>query len=435
MLVSADWVLPIEAPPIRRGAVLVVNGRVARVGALDAFADVPERMPRVDLEGCILLPGLVNAHTHLSLTALEGLVPSADFTTWLGRVVPAIRGLDPDDMAASAALGALRSIAGGVTAVGDIAYGPEAGATASDLGLAGVFFWEVLGVPAGALHRVLHGMEFPERNDHGRRGRDRIGLSPHTPYTSGPGLLQAVAQYARENGFPLAVHVAESIAESQLTRHGTGPLLDVASRTAEGFEVPHTSPVSYLARLGVLDDALAVHCVHLAPGDAATLAEKARGVVLCPRSNAFLHNGFPPVDSLERAGATLALGTDSAASNEGSLDLFAEARALRDVEPSLSPSRLLRMLTIEGARTLGVDSLFGSLVQGKQADLVAVRVGTTEDPVGAVIDHGAPEAVEAVATAGVWRIREGRPTFPDAPIERAATVAVEHARAALEGRR
>ena len=194
--------------------------------------------------------------------------------------------------------------------------------------------------------------------------------------------------------------------------------------------MPHATPVAYLARLGALDGALAVHCVQLAGGDAATLARHVRGVALCPRSNAYLGNGSPPVEALLREKVALGIGTDSSASNEG-IDLFAEARALQTASRSVPASRLVRMMTLEGAAALGIDASFGSLTAGKLADVAVVRVGGTEDPEAAVLAKGGRGTIEAVMSAGLWRVREGRPALSSKPIEAAARRVTEKARAAL----
>lgn len=428
MIVSADWVLPIDAPPIRDGAVRIRNGRIADVGRRKDFEGFA-RAHRTEFPGCAILPGLVNAHTHLSLTSLAGLVPRSEFPAWLRRVVPMMRALDEDDVAASAALGATQCLLGGMTVVGDIAYGPEALASAADLGVGGVFHWEVLGVPAAELPEVLASMEFPHSHAGLREGRARVGLSPHAVYTCGPELLRATAAFAREHRYPLAVHVAESLAETALVRDGTGPLAEVAERLADGFAPAATSPVAYLERLGVLEDALAVHCVHLSPGDARLLARSARGVALCPRSNAYLRNGAPPVEALVASKVSVGIGTDSSASNSA-LDLFEEARALRALMPSLPAGRLVRMMTLEGAAALGIDAWAGSLSPGKQADLAVVALPATDDPFEALLAAGGPAAVRNVLSAGVWRVREGRAVFGARAIEAAAARAADKAKAA-----
>jgi aminodeoxyfutalosine deaminase len=427
VLLSADWVLPIDGDPIRNGAVRVHNGRIADVGSAETLASV-DKIAHC-FPGCVILPGFVNAHTHLSLTALGGVLPSTDLPTWIGKLVGMMRALDADDMAASAALGALRCLEAGVTVVGDIAYGPEPLASAADMGVGGTFYWEVLGVDSNRLLPVLEAEEFPTTKSDASSNRAHCGISPHSAYTCGPGLLRAVAEFARRHRYPVAIHVAESWAETELLEAGLGPLAPVAERLAHGFQPPHVSPVAYLASLGALDDALAVHCVHLAPGDGKTLARHARGVAVCPTSNAFLHNGQPPVETLVSSGIRVGIGTDSAASNPA-FDLFAEAHAVRGIFPSLTAERVLRMMTLEGADALGLAGSFGSLTRGKQADLVVMRLPSAEDPAETVLTTGGAASVQAVLAAGIWRVRESQPAMPAAAIESAAAKVTEKARRA-----
>ncbi|MBE0477048.1 MAG: amidohydrolase family protein [Coriobacteriia bacterium] len=418
MLLTADWALPVSGPPVPGGAVAVRGAHIAAVGPAEelrlAFPNTKEHA----FSGCVLTPGLVNAHTHLSLTALGGLLPSAPFPEWVRLLAEVLRGLGPDDLAASASLGALRCLRCGVTAVGDVAYGPEALAAAADLGLGGAFFWEVFGTTKRGLEERLAAAEYPA-GDAGCGPRATCGLTPHSIYTSGPGLLRAAWRAARESDRPMMLHVAESAAEMRLAASGDGPLRPVARRLAHRFRVPRASPVSYLTRLGVLEGTVAVHCVHLAHGDAERLAANAGGVVLCPTSNEFLENGPPPVACLRAAGCRLAVGTDSAASAPEAW-VIGEARLLASLDAGLSPEALLRMLTADGAETLGVGDRFGTLEEGKQADVVAFRLGPSPDPVRTLLQSASPEDVEAVMTGGVWRILERRPAFGELQLEQAA---------------
>lgn len=428
MIVTADWVLPVSAPALRGGAALV--DEAGRIGAVGPLADLVARHPleRVEsFDGCVIMPGLVNAHTHLSLTVLAGLVQPMPMRAFLARVTCAINAMSEDDFAASAALGALECLRNGVTCVGDIAYTTEPMARCAPLGLAGVFHVEVLGVTADSLESTLEARGFPHGSDACAHGRVRCGLSPHTPYTVGPDALVEAAATARHTGASLAIHVAESPAERELMLEGTGPLAEVAARLAHGFEPPHTGSVAYLDRLGVLRDALAIHCANLEPGDPALLTS-ARGVALCPRSNAYLGNGEPPAAALREAGVRIALGTDSPASNSD-LDLFEEGRALLSLDMGLTPQRLLEMLTIDGARALGMQDVVGSLTPGLDADMAVIRTGGTDDPVAAVVATAGRARVEAVMTAGAWRVRDGDLVGDTAAIASAAagarTVAAE----------
>ena len=431
MIVTADWVLPITGPPLRNGAVAVRGRVIEAVGPLaEMTARYPERAVSVHADS-VLVPGLVNAHTHLCLSALEGLIGPMPFPAWLERVAAASRALDADDFAASAAWGAVTCLMAGVTAVGDIAYGPESLSATGDIGPGGVFFWEVLGITETELARTLDRLEFPRERECGE-GRFSCGISPHAPYTSGPALLRATHRLARERGIRHMLHLAESPAEERLMRSGDGPLAEVATRNARGFTSPGAGAVTYAHDLGVLEGTIAVHCVTASETETRLLARHARGVVLCPRSNRYLQCGAPPVAMLRSAGAALAIGSDSVASNEG-VDLFAEARALAAMDPGLTPERLLAMMTLEGARVLGIEHHFGSLEPGKQADLVAIATPATGTPAETLVGRARPADVRAVMTAGAWRVLDGQPVGRTARIEAAMRVARAKAERVLSG--
>lgn len=413
-IVTGDWVLPITSPPIPNGGVLVGGDRIVAVGRGVELTSLHPSAHHIDLPGRVLTPGLVNAHTHLGLTILEDLLPPADFAQWLARMPVAVGALDASGLKASASEGARRCIAAGVTCIGDIAHGPEAIAAAAEAGLGGVIYWEVLGVRAEQLDDVLATSGFPgSAADPTCTPRVRCGISPHAPYTSGPALLQAAyaAGLTRFSG-RLAIHVAESPAESIFVASGTGPLASLAARLAPDFTAQRSSPVAYLASLGVLDGALAIHCVHIDASDAAVLADHARGVVVCPRSNEYLRAGVAPLSRLRAAGVTIAIGTDSLASNVD-LDLFEELRALRTQHADVSPAEALAMITHDAARALGVDDMFGAFEAGMAADLVAWNVSTADEPVSDLIEHAGTETLDAVMTAGQWRFRDGRPVHID----------------------
>ncbi len=416
---------------MRDGGLLIQNGRITEVGSADVLASLNPAIQRTHFPDCIITPGLVNAHTHLSLTALEGLLPPGHFHEWLAEIPKAVNALDETDIAHSASLGAVHCLLSGTTVVGDIAYGPEAPSAAVDAGLAGTFYWEVLGVDGSRLAQRLHDDDFPDSPPASCMGRARCGISPHAPYTSGPSLLQATHEFAREHHSAFAIHIAESPAEVELLRDGTGPLSPLAAKLARGFSAPGMSPIRYLDSLGVLDNAAAIHCVHVPSVDIRLLAAKARGVVLCPRSNEYLHTGNAPVSRILAAGARVGLGTDSSASNTN-LDLLEEARALKRLAPDLTAERLLRILSIEGAEVLGLEDVFGSLEPGKQADVAVWQIPGSNSPTEDLLRRGGRSCVRAVLTAGTWRIRDGQPVFPVRNIELAVSRATQKAADALK---
>lgn len=430
MIVSADLVLPVSRPPISGGAVRVHNGRITDVGTVE---QVTRRFPDDETRhfaGCAMTPGLVNAHTHLALSAMEGLFPPMAFDEWIPRLVRAMRSWTPDDFAASAKLGAQRCLEAGVTVVGDIAYGPEAPAAASDVGLGGVFFWEVLGIDPSEVRAALDRLEFPSEK-HGRCGpRLRCGLSPHALYSSGPALLKHTHELAARERLPFAMHVAESAAEVALVRDGSGPLAAVAERLAPDFKPSGRYPVSYLDSLGVLDSATVIHVCQTFPTDIPRLAATVRGAVTCPRSNAWLSTGSAPVERMLRAGISVGIGTDSSASNED-LDLMEDVRALAAGSRRLSARDLLHIATIGGARALGIEESFGSLEAKKQADLALFELdANTETAEAEFVATAGRSTLRAVMSAGGWRILDGR-LIAGKDIQASVSAARERARKAL----
>jgi aminodeoxyfutalosine deaminase len=434
VLVHAGWVLPIASDPLRDGAVLVHGDRIVDVGPLDELVRAHPGEPVERNDGCVLLPGLVNAHTHLALTVLGGLLPSVSFGEWLPLLVRAMRALTPEALEASAALGARQCLEAGVTVVGDIAYGSASVHAARQAGLGGAFFWEVLGIQPDTLEQALADEGYPAPSDRTPPDpRIRAGISPHSPYTSGPGLLRAAHAFASAQRVPYAIHVAESHAEAELFEHGSGALAGTAGRFAMGLAPGSgVTPVRYLDELGVLDGTLAVHCVQLRGDDIDVLAAKTAGVVLCPRSNAYLDEGPAPVAALEAAGTRLALGTDSSASNLD-LDLLDEARAVRQLAPALAAERVVRMVTADGADALGMGGTVGSLAAGYQADLALFRCAAdAPDPYEGLIGCVGRPSLESVMAGGEWRVREGRALeMVDAATTELLDRAREAARAAL----
>jgi len=429
MLVTADWVLPISDGPIRAGGVLVDAGRIVAVGPARVLASHELAAERHDFDGCMISPGLVNAHTHLTLTALSGVVPPLRFAEWLPKLVAAMRPWEVADHEASGVIGAEECLAAGVTCVGDIAYGAAEVSRASAAGLGGVYYWELLGLDPTEIDSHLGYLRYPQERD-AYGPRVLAGLSPHAPYSCSPALLAATDAKARALGVPLAIHVAESAAEVELMHLGTGPLLGVAERNMPGFRAPGTSTVMYLAGLRALEAATAVHVCHLEPGDVALLAEQARGVVTCPRSNAYLGNPVPDIGALLDAGIAVGIGTDSSASNHD-LDLMAEVRALQSLQPHLGPDALLGMATLDGARAIGVADAFGSLEAGKSADLSVFRIREAEVPVPAFVDAAGADTVEAVLAGGVWRVMDGELLSRDAEAAARASSARVRALATL----
>ncbi|HEX8286256.1 MAG TPA: amidohydrolase family protein [Pyrinomonadaceae bacterium] len=428
----ARWVLPILSGPIEGGAVAVEGTRVAGVGAR---AEVEERFPSAVVEDfgeAVILPGFVNCHTHLELTAMRGFLEpeEGDFFAWLRRL-SASRGevMSAEDLYVSAAWGAVEAARAGVTCVGDASdSGAPVLRALGDAGLRGIVFKEAFGPDAGAAEAQFDAARAKVYEL--RRGVPplvTLGLSPHAPYSVSPKLLEMLVRFAAEERLPLMMHAAESEAEQALMTEGGG--IFAAAYAARGFEFdsPRTTTVRHLARLGVLDGLLLAHCVRVDEGDIELLSRHDARVAHCPKSNAKLGHGRAPLAALLGAGVKVGLGSDSVASNN-TCDMLEEARyavlasraAGETVEGgrALDASDALNMATRGGAHALGVWATAGTLYEGMEADLVAVRLDLAHltpayDPAAALIFSASGRDVLLTVVAGREVFRYGRVTTLD----------------------
>ena len=370
--VRAGRVLPVTAPPIEDGAVLVDSGggggRITAIGP-DARVPTPRGTRSLVFPHAVLVPGLVNCHTHLELTHLGGQNAEPDFVRWIRRVRE-LKDASPDAaFLASADAGIRDCWARGVTCVADTGSTGAVLEALARMGGRGVCYQEVFGPDPAQIERSLAELATAlDRLRPSTSERVRLGVSPHAPYTVSEPLYRAVAALAREGHLPLAVHLAESLEETLLVRDGAGGF--AAALRARGITVTPAgvSPVGYLARLGVLTagDCLCIHCVQADADDIALLAKADAAVAYCPRSNAAHGHGRAPLGVFLAAGLRVGVGTDSVVS-VADLDLWADAG-----EAGLKPADALRLLTIGGARALGWDREIGSLEVGKQADLAVL---------------------------------------------------------------
>jgi 5-methylthioadenosine/S-adenosylhomocysteine deaminase len=373
--ITAAWVLPIDAPPIEGGAALIdADGRIAAVGP-DAGVPAPPDVPADDFPGAVLLPGLINTHTHLELTGLEESTHEPDFAAWIRRLRQRKAARSREEFLAAAHRGIVDCWAAGVTTVADTGDSGTVIQALAQAGGSGIAYQEVFGLHpddcetslADLRHRVATLSRFAGE-------RVRIGVSPHAPYTVSAPLYEAVARWACVEGLPVAVHVAESRAESAFLAEGRGAFAD--AWRGRGIPLPSPlgfTPVAWLERCGVLGpDTLCIHTVQVENDDVARLARAGAAVAHCPLSNHAHHHGAAPLGALLAAGLRVGVGTDSVAS-VGRLDLLAEVRAARALA-SLDGERAIELCTMGAARALGLEAEIGSLHQGKWGDGVVIRV-------------------------------------------------------------
>jgi cytosine/adenosine deaminase-related metal-dependent hydrolase len=382
VIVRARWILPIADRPLLNGWLALERGRIAATGRAGAALPFKDDAPLIDLGNYALLPALVNTHTHLELSWLRGRIPPRDsFTTWIRELMTVRRTALPDDdvilRAIGPAIDELRSSGTGV--VGDVSNTLVTVEPLRRSVLDGVVFHEVVKFQADAADATLEaGLIAVERQ--GAAERFPVSLVPHAPYSVSPQLFQGIRAARRRTPFlPASVHVAESPEEVELLATGGGPwrtTLESIGAWDPAWRAPGCSPIEYLDRMRVLDSSwLAVHGVQCTDDDLARLAQRGCTLVACPRSNAWVGVGDPPLDRFYRSGVPVAFGTDSLASN-ADLNLFAELAAARRLAPAISAATLLSSATVVGARALGFEATAGTLEPGRRADVLAIELPT-----------------------------------------------------------
>ena len=422
----ARWILPVTSPPVEHGAVAVdAAGRIALVGPRDGA-------PRADdvrvLGDAALLPGLVNAHTHLELTVMRGFLEELPFVEWIGTLTRARRDvLDDAALLDAARLGIREGLLAGVTTFADTGFSGTPMRALVESGARGVVFQEVFGPAPGQRAESLAGLQAAvARLREIETPLVRVGVSPHAVYSVHEDLIVDVCAWAVAEGLPIAMHLAESREEMEFLREARGPFAE--SHRARGIDVVRRShsPVHLLVELGVTTVArpLLIHCVQLDESDVHFVARDGCPVAHCPASNAKLGHGTAPLVELLAAGAVVGLGSDSVASNNR-MDLLDEARlavlaqrARLRRHDALSAAAALELATLGGARALGLDGRVGSLEVGKDADLAAFPLDEPRgiaagDVAGALVFSLAGRPASLVAVAGRELVRDGRVLAPD----------------------
>lgn len=352
-VLAARWIFPISAPPINRGWIR----RRRTDGQIVEFGAGPAPQPASDLGDAALLPGLVNAHTHLEFSDCLEPVGShgVKLAEWIGQVIRARSGASPRARAAAIARGAAESLRAGVRLVGEIATPPYPVETAHGGSAPGalqrVTFAEVLGLTE------QRGAERLEASRQHHAAHPDAGWSPHAPYSTTTALIDECVRLARQHQRPVAMHVAESPDERELLTQGTGAFADALRGLGvwqEGLFPWGREPFVHLIdRLAEAPRVLLIHGNDLRDVEIERLAASPHiTVVYCPRTHAFFDYDRHPVARMLAHGVPVALGTDSRASNPD-LNLWKEVQFLLDRRSDLDPEQVLRMATIHGADALG----------------------------------------------------------------------------------
>jgi len=406
--IDAGYIVPVVPDGVLTDHALLVadDHIVAIVPTAEAAAQYAAN-ETVRLPSHVLIPGLVNAHTHAAMSLLRGIADDVPLHTWLERHIwpREARFVGPDFVFDGTQLAAAEMLQGGITTCADMYFHSADAARAFDAsGMRALLGIPVLDFPtpyaADADAYLQHGLA--ARDAYAHVARLRFALAPHAPYTVGDATWAKIVMYARQLDLPITTHLAETRAEVEDAIRATG-----------------VTPLARLDALGATGPAfVAVHAVHVTPGDIALLAAQGSSVVHCPASNMKLASGIAPVQAMLDAGINVALGTDGGASNNR-LDLFTEmrlasllAKVATGDAASVPAALALRMATLDGARALGLDAVTGSLEPGKLADLVAVDLNSVAtspvfDPVSHLVHAAGRECVTDVWIGGA-RIVNGR---------------------------
>jgi cytosine/adenosine deaminase-related metal-dependent hydrolase len=375
-ILHADAVLPGDGPPIVDAAVVVEGDRVTDVGEASQVLPRHAGAPVERIAG-VVFPGLVNAHTHVELSALRGHVPGgAGFVRWVDRFVGIRHQLAFEDEAEGIERGVRELVAACTRAVGDVSNALSAVFALVKANIGGIVFHEVFGVPRDpTLARALRLEAEREERIGPWKAKDlAYAPAPHTLYTTHPDAVRALVEKARAQGVRTTIHLAEHPAERMALERGEGAMVDwLALRLGldrATLSFPHMSPVAFAESLGLLaPDVLLVHLTDARPEELDRIAASGAHAVLCPRSNLYIETKLPPLIAMRAAGIAPALGTDSLASNT-SLDVLAEAKALSERFPQVPAYELVQMATWNGARALGRPEL-GRIARGARPGLVA----------------------------------------------------------------
>ncbi len=435
MNVAASWekiilggtVITMEdgSEPIQNGAVAIANGKIAAVGPAEELLDLAPTGELLNAAGCIIMPGLVNTHSHLAMTLVRGLADDLPLMEWLEQHIwPAEKAhMNRDTVHLGTELAAAEQLLGGVTTTTDMYFfADEVCAVLAATGMRGVIAESLIDFPTPRCASTDEMFEKQRQLIDTYKGHPLItpSVAAHAPYTVSAANLVKEAELTDELEVPMQIHLAETRWEVE-----------------KSLEEKGLSPVAYLADLGVLSErTIAAHCVHVSPEDIEILIEFDVGVSHNPVSNLKLASGISPVAAMVGQGVKIGLGTDGAASNN-TLDLLRDAQIAALIhkgisgDPTALPARkIVEMITVDGARVLGLGSRIGTLSEGREADITCIDVGRAHttpmfDPFSHLVFAARAADVRHVLVRGKTLVRDRKLTTID--IERVLAKANEAA--------
>ncbi len=389
----AKWILPVDGAPIENGRIVVRNGRI------QSLASVPAQASEHDLGNAIVFPQFINAHTHLEFSYLSRPLSESQtsFASWIRNVIAERRNLSDDARVAQKLLavqtGLSESRSAAVAALGEIVSWPDCIDSYQQANPACVVFHERLGLAAASIAPTIASLDESLTKNVVANAKYRPGISPHSPYSTHFELVRQLVALANRREIPVAMHLAESREELELLATGHGPLRQMLDELEvwQSDAIPRGIQVlDYLRLLATNPRSLIIHGNYLSESEMDFIAANRQRmtVVFCPRTHSFFGHERYPLQALLQRGITVAMGTDSRASN---LDL----RVAREIEyaarqfPDVAPKMFLRMATLNSAQALGLENELGAIAPGKLAKLAIIDLpnGSGGDPLRLWLEH------------------------------------------------
>jgi len=431
---AASWVLPMISSAINEGAVAIDGTQIIAVGPRSALLKQFPQVTVSDWGEAVILPGLVNTHSHLELTVMRGFLEDVehDFSAWLRKLTVARMSMTNDDLRISATGGAVEAARAGITCMGDASsVASESIRAMRQVGLRGTVYQESFGPdPVSAKANVDKLREQIAVGRNHATAVVRAGVSPHAPYTVSAPQLEMIAALANDEQLPLMMHAAESHAEQLFMKEGRGVFAEGLRARGIDWRAPGLSTIQYLERHGVLQTRpLLAHCVTVDDADLQLIEHNRAAIAHCPKSNAKLGHGRAPLAKFLSQRVNVGLGSDSVASNN-TCDILDEARfaalvaradwrndsGCEDSETTgqipglpfrkrVTAEDVLFAATMGGARALGLDGQIGALAPGMQADIAVIRLGEAHqqpahDPTNSLVFSSSGRDVLLTIVAG-----------------------------------
>lgn len=415
MLLFARYVIPVSSPHIENGAVLVRDNKIADIGDANTLqAKYPDEEYK-DYGISAIMPGFVDAHSHLEYSALRGLLYDMPYASWKLQLTKKAQRFAYRDWIDSALLGGLEAVRSGITTIADVTSTGASLHAANDIGLRGVIYREVGTNEKAEIPYVLQSAyrDIEAWREDSDPEMIQIGIAPYSLYTCHPGVFPEIAEYASD-GTPVAIHLATSQEEYDFVQSGTpvfslyeDSLDSVYENEQPSWLATGVSPVQYILNWKLLDvpNVLAIHCNQVDDRDIETLASHDVAIAVCPRSASKLGMGLAPIQKFIKAGIRVGIGTDSPAASD-TQDPIAEMRmammlqraTAKDSRNFLKTSEVLKLSTLSAAKALKIDDKVGSLEVGKLADIIAVDLSNshqvpTHDPESAIVHTANQENV------------------------------------------